>query len=526
MAREQLNHSTREYDLDHVSNQRNPSGQDEVTAIYECRICKKTFYNSKALQNHTRLQHDDADVSDSETEQKINDPRNDQILEKYPDFKFISRNKLIDETCVVENNLSKRTFNEDTSYIIVKLEADDIGISAAKRSRLDGVLRRTQMKTPKAPVDLRGPFTCTLPSSYRPDMQCHQIFFNCCEYSLHYREKHTKRRKAALRCQVCEKRLDRDISTNWQCVPTQFNMTNNITFPCRLCGQVFLERTRYEEHNRLIHAKVKPHQCSICAKRFTQQGGLQQHMRMHTGIRPFVCSFCSKAFTQKAGLDQHLRTHTKVKPFKCVICSKCFSQSVHLRQHMRTHTNIQPFECPVCGRRFKQSSHLNFHMRSHVGVTNGLIVEQYDQAVENKDPIDFLNLTNLQPGQDAETVFDMRFPVGETNTLAAQQFPRAVEHQDPIDFLNLSKVQGVQDGENTYQMRSHVGETNRLIVEQFTQAVEQQDPIDFLNFANVEPVQDGETIYYTAELESLPASYQNPMALDPQVMFFDDHITK
>ncbi|XP_045510307.1 zinc finger protein 2 homolog [Colias croceus] len=515
MAMEQLNHSTREYDLDH----RNPSSQDEVMAIYECRICKKTFYNSIALQNHTRLHHDDADVSNSETEQKINDPRNDQILEKYPDFKFISLN----ETFVVDNNLSKRTFNEDTSYIIAKTEGDDIAISA-KRSRQDGVLSRTQMETPKAPVDLRGPFTCTLPSSYSPDLQCHQIFFNCCEYSLHYREKHTKRRKAALRCQVCEKRLDRDISANT--LPSQFNMTNNISFPCRLCGQVFFERTRYEEHNRLIHAKLKPHQCSICSKRFTQLGGLQQHMRMHTGIRPFVCSFCTKAFTQKAGLDQHLRTHTKVKPFKCVICSKCFSQSVHLRQHMRTHTNIQPFECPVCGRRFKQSSHLNFHMRSHVGVTNGLMVEQYDQAVEHQGPIDFLNLTNDQPGQDAETVFHMRFPVDETNTLAAQEFPRAVEQQDPIDFLNLSNVQRVQDGEKTYQMHSNVDETNRLIVEEFTQGVEQQDPIDFLNFANVEPVQDGETIYYAAELESLPASYQNPMALDPQVMFFDDHITK
>ncbi|XP_038216591.1 oocyte zinc finger protein XlCOF28-like [Zerene cesonia] len=523
MAMEQYNHSIRDYGTDLISIQKQPSGEEEVTALYECRICKKTFYNTLALHNHTRLQHDDADVSNSETEQKINDSRNGDILETYRDFKFIPLNKLIEDEIVVENGLSKRTFSEDMSYILVKIEGDDVTISA-KRSRLDGVLRRTQIRTPKPPVDLRGPFTCTLPSSYRPDLQCHQIFFNCCEYSLHYREKHTKRRKAALRCQVCEKRLDRDFSATT--LPTQLNITNNITFPCRLCGQVFLERTRYEEHNRLIHAKMKPHQCSICAKRFTQQGGLQQHMRMHTGIRPFVCSFCTKAFTQKAGLDQHLRTHTKVKPFKCVICSKCFSQSVHLRQHMRTHTNIQPFECPVCGRRFKQSSHLNFHMRSHVGETNGLIVDQYNQTIQQHDPIDFLNLTNTQPSQGVETIFHTRSHVGETNGSAAEQFTQGVEQQDPIEFLNLSNVQRAQDGDTIYQMHSHVGETNDLIVEQFTRAGEQQDPIDFLNFSNVEPVQDGETIYYAADLESLPSSYQNPMALDPQVMFFDDHINK
>lgn len=248
----------------------------------------------------------------------------------------------------------------------------------------------------------RGPFTCTFPSTMRPDLQCRQIFFNCCDYSLHYRQEHTKRRKAALRCQVCERRLDRDFYQT-DPITTQFAAPNRITFSCRLCSKTFLNGTEYDEHNRLVHAKVKPHQCSICSKRFTQQGGLQQHMRMHTGIRPFVCTFCTKAFTQKAGLDQHLRTHTKVKPFKCVICSKCFSQSVHLRQHMRTHTNIQPFECSICCRRFKQSSHLNFHMRSHV--SDGTIsMENYTQG-EQHNQMDFLNLANLQQVQDGETLY-------------------------------------------------------------------------------------------------------------------------
>ncbi|CAH2208451.1 jg25438 [Pararge aegeria aegeria] len=151
---------------------------------------------------------------------------------------------------------------------------------------------------------------------------------------------------------------------------------------------------------------MKPHQCSICSKRFTQVGGLQQHMRMHNGIRPFVCKFCNKAFTQKAGLDQHLRTHTKVKPFKCIICCKCFSQSVHLRQHMRTHTNIQPFGCPICKKRFKQSSHLNFHMRSHMDETSALLMEQYVQAVQEQNQnMDFFNLSNVQPVQDGDTLY-------------------------------------------------------------------------------------------------------------------------
>lgn len=244
----------------------------------------------------------------------------------------------------------------------------------------------------------RGPFTCTFPSTLLPELQCRQIFFNCCDYSIHYREEHTKRRKAALRCQVCEKRLNKEVYPGKAIV---VQPTNRMTYTCRPCGATFMSSSGYIEHNRLYHYKIKPHQCSICAKRFTQQGGLQQHMRMHTGIRPFVCTFCPKAFTQKAGLDQHLRTHTKVKPFKCVICSKCFSQSVHLRQHMRTHTNIQPFECTVCGRRFKQSSHLNFHMRSHIG-DGTLSMDSYARVVQQGNQLELLN---LQPVQDGETLY-------------------------------------------------------------------------------------------------------------------------
>lgn len=254
-------------------------------------------------------------------------------------------------------------------------------------------------------MSLRGPFTCTFPSTVRPDLQCRQIFFNCCEYSLHYREAHTKRRKAALRCQVCEKPLDREFYSDTTLGP-QFHTASRFIYSCNICVQTFLDRSQYDEHNRIMHTKIKPHKCSMCSKRFTQQGGLQQHMRMHTGIRPFACTFCPKAFSQKAGLDQHLRTHTKVKPFKCVICSKCFSQSVHLRQHMRTHTNIQPFECSVCGRRFKQSSHLKFHMRSHMSEQNGALdLDSYTQLVQQQDHMEFLNLTNLQPVQDGETMY-------------------------------------------------------------------------------------------------------------------------
>ncbi|KAG6454106.1 zinc finger protein Xfin isoform X2 [Manduca sexta] len=376
--------------------------EEEPMAKYVCRLCKKTFYNANALQNHKNTQHNAHDFS-SEDDKEVANPSNEQ---NSGGFKFIPLKSGENDEKSTLDGLTTRLFSVDTSYIIVKVE-DDIDMDAIKRSRLDGVVKRAQLKPkqaklPNLTVDLRGPFTCTFPSTLRPDLQCRQIFFNCCEYSLHYREEHTKRRKAALRCQVCEQRLDRDIHS--ESAIAQIQAMNRLSYSCRICGLTFLDGAEYDEHNRLVHAKMKPHQCSICAKRFTQQGGLQQHMRMHTGMRPFACTFCPKAFTQKAGLEQHLRTHTKVKPFKCVVCSKCFSQSVHLRQHMRTHTNIQPFECTVCGRRFKQSSHLNFHMRSHIG-EGTLAMDRYVQTMQHNEQMEFLNFSKLQPVQDGHTLY-------------------------------------------------------------------------------------------------------------------------
>ncbi|VVC93795.1 unnamed protein product, partial [Leptidea sinapis] len=329
-----------------------PKVQEEIET-YECRICKKTFYNTVALHNHSKFYHD-GETLYSEADQ-IADTNNDEMFADICDFKFLKISKADESGQSVEKDgITRRIFDADTSYLLVKVEGEGDTLSA-KRSRLDG---------------------------------------------------HTKRRKAALRCQVCEKRLDRGFSS-LPSLASQLTLGSSITFPCRLCGQVFLDSAQYDEHNRYMHPKLKPHQCSVCAKRFTQQGGLQQHMRMHTGIRPFICSFCSKTFTQKAGLDQHLRTHTKIKPFKCVICSKCFSQSVHLRQHMRTHTNIQPFECPVCGRRFKQSSHLNFHMRSHdPHDACGLLSAPVPEPYASLDPqINFMNFANVQPVHDGDTVY-------------------------------------------------------------------------------------------------------------------------
>ncbi|KAJ8705003.1 hypothetical protein PYW08_012323 [Mythimna loreyi] len=317
-----------------------------------CRLCWKGFASEVALSNHARMEHIDAYASGnpavwtqiSEKQQSKTKNQSEDSIIKMKTEQMLSEMEPTSVMALASN---------DVSYIIIKAEdGQDV-----KRKRLDRAVKKEKeekqvLKKEKETEPITGPFECLQPSTLVADGTCHQIFFSCCEYSIHYRDEHTRRRKG-LRCQVCEKPL----ACSGEEAPAPF--------ACEVCGMGYQSNKELSEHTAIAHVKLKPFECSVCHKRFTQHGGVLQHMRMHTGDRPFPCTFCPKSFTQKSGLDQHLRIHTKVKPYRCVVCNKTFCQSVHLKQHMRTHTNVAPFQCGICDKRFKQSSHLNYHLKNH-----------------------------------------------------------------------------------------------------------------------------------------------------------------
>lgn len=316
--------------------------------VVQCRLCPKGFASEVALRNHARMEHIDAYATGDPAVWTSDEKPVSQMdnLIKMKTEQVISQMGPTSVMTLASN---------DVSYIIVK--AEDGG--TVKRKRLDRAIKKEKEEKAERVVPkkmkaepITGPFECLQPSSQVADGTCHQIFFSCCEYSIHHRDEHTRRKKG-LRCQVCEKPL--------ACTGEEVQAP----YICETCGVGYQTDKELSEHMLIAHVKLKPFECSICHKRFTQQGGVLQHMRMHTGDRPFPCTYCPKSFTQKSGLDQHLRIHTKEKPYRCVVCSKTFCQSVHLRQHMRTHTNVAPFQCVICNKRFKQSSHLNYHLKNH-----------------------------------------------------------------------------------------------------------------------------------------------------------------
>ncbi|XP_034838845.2 zinc finger protein 829-like [Maniola hyperantus] len=319
---------------------------DESEDTVLCKICSKAFLSEMAVRNHARMEHIEQFMAGADLYVK---PEHSELKRKITKDIQNSASELVSS---MQPTAITSLASKDVSYIIIK---DQDAVTVQKMRKLRNSVKQAKpekqaAKKEKEVVPISGPFECLQPSSSEPEAVCHQIFLSCCDYSAHYRDEHTRRRKGS-RCQVCEK-----------FIPVYDNV---MPYGCQICSMTFDNSKDMTEHSQKAHIKLKPFECSVCLKRFTQQGGLQQHMRRHTGDRPFPCTFCPKAFTQKSGLDQHLRIHTKVKPYRCVICSKAFCQSVHLQQHMRTHTNVAPFQCGICQKRFKQSSHLNYHLRYH-----------------------------------------------------------------------------------------------------------------------------------------------------------------
>ena len=90
-------------------------------------------------------------------------------------------------------------------------------------------------------------------------------------------------------------------------------------------GSPFAVGANLHVHKR-IHSGDKPHECSVCKKRFTWPGDLAKHNQIHV-----------KDIEQDS-----MQTKNFVKQFECKICEKKFSKESSLRRHeTRIHMGLQ-----------------------------------------------------------------------------------------------------------------------------------------------------------------------------------------
>ena len=100
--------------------------------------------------------------------------------------------------------------------------------------------------------------------------------------------------------------------------------SKGIKYPCRQCGQEFLNKGCLAKHLTSVHDRVK-FPCRQCGKQFSRRGYLAKHQRaVHEGAK-YPCRDCGKQFSFKIGVSIHQRAVHKVVQYPCGQCRQQFS---------------------------------------------------------------------------------------------------------------------------------------------------------------------------------------------------------
>ena len=131
---------------------------------------------------------------------------------------------------------------------------------------------------------------------------------------------------------------------------------------CLICSKTFQNSWSLNHHVQIVHLKIKPYCCTVCNKKFGENGTLKRHMLTHTDEKSFSCNFCPRSFRFRSALIRHKRTHTNEKPFCCTLCNKKCTAASNLREHIiRMHTRKFPYNCPICLKGLMTPSALRKH---------------------------------------------------------------------------------------------------------------------------------------------------------------------
>ncbi|XP_026726810.1 MDS1 and EVI1 complex locus protein-like isoform X2 [Trichoplusia ni] len=142
--------------------------------------------------------------------------------------------------------------------------------------------------------------------------------------------------------------LDRHLITEHAQPPAAFH--------CELCNRAYSTRALLLRHRALAHTDIRKYPCENCPKR---------HIRaQHVGARSHACPECGKTFATSSGLKQHTHIHSSVKPFQCKVCFKAYTQFSNLCRHKRMHVACRALvECQKCGQSFTSYASLTKHKR-------------------------------------------------------------------------------------------------------------------------------------------------------------------
>lgn len=145
-------------------------------------------------------------------------------------------------------------------------------------------------------------------------------------------------------CEVCGKLFS---SKRYLSVHILSKHTQLKTHLCEACGEGFPVPYLLKYHVKRKHEQ-RSHDCHLCDKIFATAAALKDHIcARHTDERPYKCDVkgCGKTFSWPSSFKSHKRVHASDK-YECSICLKRFSFKGNLQNHLKTiHNQIVNNDC-------------------------------------------------------------------------------------------------------------------------------------------------------------------------------------
>ena len=103
------------------------------------------------------------------------------------------------------------------------------------------------------------------------------------------------------------------------------------SFFCDKCGKEFMQKEALRSHVSSVHSEIV--QCEFCDYSCPKKK-IKRHMLIHQEPK-FGCGSCGKMLKTKQSLIAHEREHAGIRPFECNVCGKRFSEKAAVNQHKR-----------------------------------------------------------------------------------------------------------------------------------------------------------------------------------------------
>ena len=84
---------------------------------------------------------------------------------------------------------------------------------------------------------------------------------------------------------------------------------------------------------------------SISVAYVVSERDLSRNINTYYKENPFKCNFCAKYFSQEQVLYQHVKT-----TFQCNLCTKTFFQEEILSGHINNYSEENSFKCNLCAK--------------------------------------------------------------------------------------------------------------------------------------------------------------------------------